>query len=314
MAEHEWVWPNGTKTEPKVNSAWNMHRVHPVFKTPMPHYGTDFHIPDGINRSITDGVVTKVGVVVGWSGGGYGIWVKNWDGSLAKYFHGVKDSNKEFGIKVGSKVKPGQALSRTGMTGTATGVHLHLEISPAPGGANSQVNPEPFIKARLASTSGGDSKPIPTPTPTPQEEKVDIYLRQDADARGKGRTVIPNSGFYLNTTAGSPTSNATNVIGKTGVYDITSHFYVTGKPGDSFSVYALVQTDPSGTPKNSQSYSHTFTFDETGVIRDDASWQFDLSKPAKPVAIYVRLQSAAGNKGDIKVTILDSTALVFTKA
>ena len=171
-----WVWPNGSATKmPSVNSSWNMNRLHPVYHVKMPHYGTDFHIPDGINRSVTDGIVERVGVVTGWSGGGYGVWVRNWDGSLAKYFHGVTGSAF---VRVGQSVKAGDALSRTGMTGSATGVHLHLEISPR-GGANGQTDPVPFLKARV-STAAPAATPVVVAPPvtvidTSEEDSMGFY-------------------------------------------------------------------------------------------------------------------------------------------
>lgn len=200
----EWVWPNGKKTPPPVNSPYGI-RIHPVTGKRTMHYGTDFHIPDGINRSITDGTVQRVGRVVGWSGGGYGIWVKNSDGSLAKYFHGVEGSAY---VKVGQKVKAGDKLSRTGMTGTATGVHLHLEISPAPGGANSQTDPVPFLRNKVVESAGtGGGTTIPE---TPNEEEEDdmprntgIYYKTKDKKTYVYMTFNAGSGFYTEFSAGS---------------------------------------------------------------------------------------------------------------
>lgn len=191
----EWLWPNGTKTEPKVASPYG-YRIHPVYGTKIMHYGTDF-VGLTINYSVTDGVVTHVGVVPGWTGGGYGVWVKNSDGSLAKYFHGVAGSAY---VKVGDKVTAGQKLSRTGMTGTATGVHLHLEISPKPGGANNQTDPVPYIKARLADTAG-DGGAVVVPT-TPTEEEDEDMAKMKGAYYTSGETTVymlfnEESGFVV---------------------------------------------------------------------------------------------------------------------
>lgn len=177
-----WLWPNGTTDRPRINSPWNPNRWHPVYHRLMPHRGVDLYMPGGINRSITDGRVTKVGVVPSWEGGGYGVWVRNTNGSLAKYFHGINGSAY---VVVGQRVKAGQALSRTGETGAATGVHLHLEISPA-GGAGGQVDPVPYIQARINSTAGGGSTPF-------EEDDMSAEAERQIDAIYKG-IFGPNNG------------------------------------------------------------------------------------------------------------------------
>lgn len=162
----DYYWPNGTLTQPKVISPFGM-RWHPIYQKWLPHLGTDM-VGFRYNRAIADGVVQKVGYVTNWTGGGYGVWVKQDDGVLTKYFHGVNGSAF---VKVGQRVKARDMLSIMGMTGTADVVHLHIEISPG-GGAGGQVDPVPFIKARLASSAGGDPTPIPTPEPERREEDM----------------------------------------------------------------------------------------------------------------------------------------------
>jgi hypothetical protein len=148
MADHVWLWPNARSEKPRVISPFGL-RFHPIKKKMLPHQGVDF-VGFDFNHSITDGKVTFVGEKDGWEGGGNPqVWVKNWDGSLAKYFHGRKDSAV---VEKGDIVHAGQRLSTVGMTGTADVVHLHLEISPD-GHANSQVNPVPFLRDRV--TGGG---------------------------------------------------------------------------------------------------------------------------------------------------------------
>lgn len=203
----DWVWPNGKKTPPPVNSPYGW-RIHPVTKQRRKHYGTDFHIPQGINRSVTDGTVTHVGVVAGWADGGYGVWVKNTDGSLAKYFHGVTGSAY---VKVGQKVKAGDALSKTGETGKASGVHLHLEISPG-GGAGGQVDPVEYLKKRVAQATGGGGAVEPPVPATPDEEEDDdmpknsgvVYERKNSDGTKSTVYLIFNagSGWYHEFSAG----------------------------------------------------------------------------------------------------------------
>lgn len=303
MADHQWYWPNGTKTEPHVNSPWGW-RKHPVSGQLTFHYGTDFAPSRTFthNKSITDGTVTKVGYVSGWYGGGNGVWVKNWDGSLAKYFHG-KDGS--IVVKVGQKVSAGQVLSTIGMTGSATGDHCHLEISPK-GGANGQVNPEPWLRDKIASTAGGGDKPF-----DPKEIEVIPYHYEDALSRKSGRTVAPGKTFYLHNNLAAGTENALNIIGARGVYDIVGHVYADGAPGDTFTLVTVVQTNPATDPKTSRSYSESFTFGPTGRVLADATWKFNLAKATLPTAIYLRFEAASANKGNVNVTVLDSDAHCF---
>jgi len=307
MANHNWVWPNGLKKMPRVISAWGS-RIHPVTGKRTFHYGTDFakgDFPDGYNRAITDGVVEKVGVVKYWEGGGNGVWIRNYDGSLTKWFHG---KNGSILVKKGQKVTPGQPLSKLGDTGTAAGVHCHLEHSPngEPGG---QVDPVPYLKKKIESSSpaGGGGKPIDPPK---EESEVIPYHREDALARKTGRKVAPNTHFYLHTDPKAATYNAVNVIGAKGAYDITSHIYATGTPGDSIYLTAVVQSDPgTNKAKNSNSYTEIFTFGPNGVIQGDANWKFDFSaKNLRPIAVYIRAVAPATNKGTVSISVLDSDA------
>lgn len=291
---HDWVWPNGLKTMPPVNSPWGW-RVHPVSGTRRFHYGTDFAHTFTYNCSITDGTVVAVGYVSGWYGGGYGIWVKNWDGSLAKYFHGVDGSAL---VRVGQKVRAGQHLSRVGRSGTATGVHCHLEISPN-GGANSQVNPVPWLQDRIASTSGEVVE---------RKAEVIAYHRQDTTARKSGRIVPPGEGFYLHRTEGLATSQADNIVGGIGAYSITVHVYAEGEPGDSVDVYLLWQDTKARPRTNSFHYTESIELGSDGKAK--RSFEFKRAVQSG-YAVYARLNGSKANKADVKVTVFDTDAYLF---
>jgi hypothetical protein len=307
------LWPDGrAEAPPKPDvtthgfrsvSEYGM-RWHPVYHDWRLHAGIDLiGLKDGRVKAIAKAKVTIASYF-----GGYGNLVEltiqsgAYKGWRFRYGH-----NSKFLVKKNAIVQPGQDLAIWGMTGTATGVHVHFEVIP-PG--KSQINPRPFMNTANAGAAGGGG------TPLPEEETVTPYIRQDADARAKGRVVKPGQGFYLHTTPGLPTDKATNVIGKEGVYDLSAHIYAHGTPGEVVALVAVVQSNPAdpAKKKSSRSYTHLFTFDKNGQVADDGTWQFDFAKVAAPTAVYIRAENPASNKGDITVTVLDSAALAFKKA
>ena len=148
----DWVWPNGTKTMPHVSSPFGPRKPFQTSNgawASSNHKGVDF-TGFSIVRSVTDGVVEKVGTPAFWGGGGHQVWVRNYDGSLSRYFHLRAGSHL---VRVGQHVHAGQALGRMGATGNALGVHLHLELVPK--GRSAQVDPIPYIRARLGAAAGG---------------------------------------------------------------------------------------------------------------------------------------------------------------
>lgn len=164
------LWPNGSKTQPTVTSAFGPRK--PVW-TPNGwssslHRGVDF-VGFRQVKSISDGVVERVGVVRGWEGGGQQVWVRNSDGSLARYFH-----LSSYFVAVGNRVAEGQDLGIMGMTGTASGIHLHLEIVPK--GQTVQVDPVLYIRARLSSTAGGGGNVTPIPPSTGDLKGDDVFV------------------------------------------------------------------------------------------------------------------------------------------
>ena len=149
------LWPSGTRTRPAISSQYGM-RWHPIHGVYVLHAGTDF-IGFSTIHAIADGTVTHVGTPFGWSGGGVQVWIQH-NGFMTRSMHLLAYSTK---VRVGQKVKAGQALATMGMTGGATGVHLHLEVVYH----NRQVDPVDFITSRMrpGSGAGGGTEMSNTP-------------------------------------------------------------------------------------------------------------------------------------------------------
>ena len=92
-------------------------------KPRRPHYGIDFHAPEGTPvKSMMDGVVTLVENDMYFTGGtiifdhGHGI---------SKMYKHMKDIN----VKKGQKVKKGEIVGTLGQSGRATGPHLDIRLN-----------------------------------------------------------------------------------------------------------------------------------------------------------------------------------------
>lgn len=106
-----------------VTSKFNMQRVHPILKKPMPHTGTDFGAPAG-----TPIGATKPGKVsfIGWGGpSGNLVKVLHDGGYESGYAHLIRAAE---GLKVGDSVDRLQTVGYCGSTGRSTGPHLHFTI------------------------------------------------------------------------------------------------------------------------------------------------------------------------------------------
>ncbi|MFJ2535848.1 M23 family metallopeptidase [Microbacterium maritypicum] len=142
-------WPNGSKTRPTITSPFGK-RAAPVAGASTLHKGTDF-IGYATVRAVAAGVVVRVGTPAGWSGGGVQVWIQH-DGFLSRSMHLSTGSPV---VKVGQGVAEGDPLGVMGKTGNVSGVHHHLEIVVN----NVQVDPVPFITARLATAAGNSNTP-----------------------------------------------------------------------------------------------------------------------------------------------------------
>lgn len=142
-------WPNGSQTRPNISSPFGP-RTAPTSGASTFHRGVDF---TGCNpvRAIADGVVKYVGTPSGWSGGGRQVWIQhNW-------FYSRSMHMGSFSVSVGQRVSEGQILGSQDTTGTATGSHLHLEIAlgTLSFSGGTQIDPVPFISARITGTPTG---------------------------------------------------------------------------------------------------------------------------------------------------------------
>ena len=92
-------------------------------KPRRPHYGIDFHAPEGTPvKSMMDGVVTLVKNDMYFTGGT--IIFDHGHGISTLYMH-MKDIN----VKKGQKVKKGQIVGSLGQSGRATGPHLDIRLN-----------------------------------------------------------------------------------------------------------------------------------------------------------------------------------------
>ncbi|MBT2369015.1 M23 family metallopeptidase [Streptomyces sp. ISL-10] len=107
------------------------------------HSGQDFAVPTGTPvKAAGAGTVVKAGPNGGGDGPAYGnaIVVKHANGKFSQYAHLSK-----INISVGSTVKAGQTIAKSGNTGNSSGPHLHFEIRTTPN-YGSALNPVSFLR------------------------------------------------------------------------------------------------------------------------------------------------------------------------
>jgi len=147
-------------------------------------------------------------------------------------------------------------------------------------------------------------------TPPKEKDMFRQYHREDATARAKGRTLAPGAAFYLHTTNGAPTHNATNIVGGIGDYDFALHVYAEGKVGDILELVLLWDDTTTG-GAHSPHYTEVMQFidrgDGVGIIRANIPFQRSV---ARGYAVYARLSAGDLNDANAKVTLLDSDALL----
>ena len=100
------------------------------------HPGIDFAAPEGSQvQSVAAGIVTAAG-----ERNGYGnlVEIDHGNGYVTRYGH-----NEKILVKVGDRVRKGQAISLIGSTGRSTGPHVHFEVVLN----GNIVNPEQYIEA-----------------------------------------------------------------------------------------------------------------------------------------------------------------------
>ena len=107
-------------------------RLHPILGYTRMHKGIDFAVPIGTPvMAAGDGTILFAG-----SGGEYGnlVVIKHGNSYATAYGHLSRFAS---GVRNGARVRQGDVVAYSGMTGLATGPHLHYEIRLN----NIQVNP-----------------------------------------------------------------------------------------------------------------------------------------------------------------------------
>lgn len=148
------LWPNGSTVHPPITSPYGPRRA-PVAGASTFHRGTDF-VGYSTVRAVAAGQVKVVGTPNGWAAGGAQVWVQH-DGFLTRSMHLSSTA-----VRVGQFVRPGDALGVMGRSGNVDGVHHHLEVVVN----GVQVDPVPFLTARIGAvpSGGGSTEPAPSPS------------------------------------------------------------------------------------------------------------------------------------------------------
>jgi murein DD-endopeptidase MepM/ murein hydrolase activator NlpD len=124
-------------------------RHHPILGYTRMHKGIDFAVPSGTPvMAAGDGTIAFAG-----SGGEYGnlVVIKHGNNYATAYGHLSRFAS---GIRTGARVRQGDVVAYSGMTGLATGPHLHYEIRMN----NAQVNPMTVKVASGRKLEGEDLK------------------------------------------------------------------------------------------------------------------------------------------------------------
>jgi murein DD-endopeptidase MepM/ murein hydrolase activator NlpD len=134
----------------RVTSNFTQRRFHPVLKIYRPHWGVDYGAPVGTPVQVTaNGTVT----FTGWDrGGGNVVKVRHGDNYVTAYLHLSRFAK---GIRPGVRVRQGDIIAYTGMTGLASGPHLDYRVQHRSQWIDplslKSVRDEPIPSARLAS-------------------------------------------------------------------------------------------------------------------------------------------------------------------
>ena len=107
----------------RISSNFNLRRVHPLWKSSMPHRGIDYAAPTGTKvKAAGDGKVVTMGRTP--ANGRY-IVLQHGQRYQTKYLHLSRFSRD---LREGKTVRQGQTIGFVGATGWATGPHLHYEF------------------------------------------------------------------------------------------------------------------------------------------------------------------------------------------
>lgn len=109
--------------DPRITSAFSLHRLHPIDHVVKAHLGVDYGAPMG---APVVAIATGTVLSASYSGGsGNMVHLKHPGGYETYYLH---LSSFAPGVHSGVRVDQGQVIGRVGMTGLATGPHLDFRI------------------------------------------------------------------------------------------------------------------------------------------------------------------------------------------
>ncbi|HXV86109.1 MAG TPA: M23 family metallopeptidase, partial [Gemmatimonadales bacterium] len=107
----------------RVTSRFSYSRFHPVLREYRAHLGTDYRAPVGTRVEATgDGAVTRAGR---WGGYGIMVAIRHAKAIETRYAH---LSRVAPGIRPGVRVRQGETIGYSGVTGLATAPHVHYEF------------------------------------------------------------------------------------------------------------------------------------------------------------------------------------------
>jgi len=130
----------------RITSGFGM-RFHPILGYTRMHKGVDFGVPIGTPvMAAGAGTISFMGVQHGY---GNFVLVNHGNGYSTAYGHLSRFAP---GLHIGSHVRQGQMIAKSGMSGMATGPHLHYEVRIN----NVQVNPTTVKIAQGRTLSGRD--------------------------------------------------------------------------------------------------------------------------------------------------------------
>lgn len=134
-----------------VSSSFGV-RVDPVSGVESSfHSGTDFDVPIGTDvLAAADGTIVYADHGSEAGGAGFFVVVRHNAGGATRYLHLTPDSS----LPVGSDVRAGDVIAKSGNTGRSTGPHLHFEFSPSGRefAFDGRIDPEPCF-GRIATGS-----------------------------------------------------------------------------------------------------------------------------------------------------------------
>ena len=130
--------PQGWPAEGRISSGFGM-REHPRYGGRKFHTGSDISLSRGTPLHATaDGIVSFADRS---AGNGNIVVLEHGYGYSTVYAHNSKNL-----VLPGQKVKRGEIIAHSGSTGLSTGPHVHYEVWKN----GKSVNPEPFLKGRIA--------------------------------------------------------------------------------------------------------------------------------------------------------------------